>query len=60
VLILDLAIVTSWSFKHDGEVKDQNSAGHFGATYSIGGKPVGSIACDMQDGVLISIDLNLP
>lgn len=49
------ATITSWSYKRDGAVKDQNSSGHFGATYSLGGRPYVSISCDIQDGMILGI-----
>lgn len=37
--------------KFDGQVKDKNSAGYFGATFLRNGTVAATISCDIQDGV---------
>jgi uncharacterized SAM-binding protein YcdF (DUF218 family) len=47
-------VMTNFSWKKDGQVKDANSAGSFGAVFvDAQGNLRGTVSCDPQDGVLV-------
>jgi|GEM_PF-4624010 len=49
------AQVTSWGYRLRGTGQDSDACGVFGATYSIGRKPIATMSFDIQDAVPLDI-----